>query len=309
MMAKKKKNEEHVLTEQEMHDAFIHLMKSGEYATTVRNAKATIFTDVFEKTKNAFELFKILHPEATDVTIDDIDIVTLEMTLVNSPYNDLGILAKDKLIILIEAQSTWSVNILIRILIYLAYSYRNYITSHELDVYQAKVIKLPKPEFYVIYTGNRRVPKEIRLSKEFFNGEDVGIEIKAKVITKSTKGDILDQYIEFAHEFDRNKEKFGNAEKAALSTYDYCIKNGILTDYFIEKGKKEAIGLMKLLFDEETLMRNHDISLVRNTERRMFVEMSQEFGKTLTDTLNAFIKRFKVDEETAKVDVAEYWKK
>ena len=95
--------EEKVLTEEEMHDEFIRLMKSGEYATTVRNAKASVFTNLFEKAKYALKLFKVFHPEITDISIDDIDIVTLEVTLVNSPYNDLGILAKDKFIILVEA--------------------------------------------------------------------------------------------------------------------------------------------------------------------------------------------------------------
>lgn len=301
--------EEKVLTEEEMHDEFIRLMKSGEYATTVRNAKASVFTNLFEKAKYALKLFKVFHPEITDISIDDIDIVTLEVTLVNSPYNDLGILAKDKFIILVEAQSTWSVNILIRILIYLAYSYKNYITSHGLDVYDSKIIRLPKPEFYVVYTGSKKVPEEIRLSKEFFNGEDIDIDIRAKVITKSVKGDILDQYIEFAHEFDRNRVKFGNAEDAAQATYKHCIQNDILAEYFIEQGQKEAIGLMKLLFDEETMMRNHDISLIRNTERRMFVNVYQDLGHSLADTTRAFINKFKVGEETAREDIAEYWKK
>lgn len=301
--------EKKVPTLEEMHEEFIKLMKSGEYATAVRNAKATVFTDVFDKAKYALQLFKVFHPEINDITIDDIDIITLEVTLVNSPYNDLGILVKDRFIIRVEAQSTCSVNILIRILIYVAYSYKNYIKAHNLDVYSSKVVKIPKPEFYVVYTGKDKVPSEIKLSEEFFNGADIDLDLRAKVITKSMKGDVLDQYIEFAHEFDRNKDKFGNSDKAANATYDYCIKNGILAEYFIEKGKKEAIGLMKLLFDQETIMRNHDASLIRDTSRRVFVEAAQRFGQSLNDTLKAFIDEFKVDEETAKKDVEEYWKK
>ena len=304
-----KKKKKPAKTKKEMHADFINLMKGGEYATTSRNAKANVFTDVFERKKYALELFKVLHPEMTKITADDIDVVTLEVTLVNSPYNDLGLIAKDKIVILVEAQSTWSVNILIRILIYLAYTYKNYIASHDLDVYAEKIIRVPKPEFYVVYTGKDKVKDEIRFSEEFFKGAKIDVEIIAKVITQSVKGDVLDQYIEFAHEFDRNREKFGNADKAALNTYEYCIKNGILAEYFKEKGQKEAIGLMQLLFDQETLMRNHDAQLVRDTSRRVFVEAAQEFGQSLADTLKAFIAKFQVDEETAKQDMAEYWKK
>ena len=52
-------------------------------------------------------------------------------------------------------------NILVRILIYLAYTYKNYITSHDLDVYGSKTLRLPKPEFYVVYTGDDEVKNEI----------------------------------------------------------------------------------------------------------------------------------------------------
>ena len=39
---------------------------------------------------------------------------------------------------------------------------------------------MPKPELYVIYTGNKgRKPDTISLSQEFFDGADIDIEIKA----------------------------------------------------------------------------------------------------------------------------------
>lgn len=42
---------------------------------------------------------------------------------------------------------------------------------------------MPKPELYVIYTGNKgRKPDTISLSQEFFDGADIDIEIKANVI-------------------------------------------------------------------------------------------------------------------------------
>ena len=81
-----KKKKKPAKTKKEMHADFINLMKGGEYATTSRNAKANVFTDVFERKKYALELFKVLHPEMTKITADDIDVVTLEVTLMNSPY-------------------------------------------------------------------------------------------------------------------------------------------------------------------------------------------------------------------------------
>lgn len=55
---------------------------------------------------------------------------------------------------------------------------------------------MPKPELYVIYTGNKgRKPDIISLSKEFFDGADIDIEIKARVIYESDKDNIINEYI------------------------------------------------------------------------------------------------------------------
>ncbi len=50
-------------------------------------------------------------------------------------------------------------NIVVRILLYLASKWKEYIEKNKLDVYGSK-IKLPKPEFYMIFTGDRKNQKE-----------------------------------------------------------------------------------------------------------------------------------------------------
>jgi len=65
-------------------------------------------------------LYKALHPEDVDATEDEITIVTLENILLNQLYNDLGFTVGNRLLILAEAQSTWSVNIVVRGLLYMA---------------------------------------------------------------------------------------------------------------------------------------------------------------------------------------------
>ncbi|MDE6894975.1 MAG: hypothetical protein K2P43_02140 [Lachnospiraceae bacterium] len=74
--------------------------------------------------------------------------------------------------ILVEAQSTWSSNIIIRALEYLVNSYRRYFSDNNMDLYKSKKVELPRPELYVIYTGDRKTrPSEITLSEEFFEGK------------------------------------------------------------------------------------------------------------------------------------------
>jgi len=60
----------------------------------------------------------------TDATEDMIQNVNIRNVLTNRLYNDLGFMARDRLVILVEAQSTWSINIIVRAFMYLAQSYQ-----------------------------------------------------------------------------------------------------------------------------------------------------------------------------------------
>ncbi|MCR4605240.1 MAG: hypothetical protein K5639_04490 [Eubacterium sp.] len=68
--------------------------------------KDSVFSDFFGMPENLFELYKTLHPEDNESVIDDLKDVTIKNVLVNDLYNDLGFRVRDRLLILIEAQST-----------------------------------------------------------------------------------------------------------------------------------------------------------------------------------------------------------
>lgn len=84
-----------------------------------RTAKDSVFLDLFRNKSYLLELYKTLHPEDTGVTEESLANVTIENVLTDNLYNDLGFTVGDRLIILVEAQSTWTVNILVRALLYL----------------------------------------------------------------------------------------------------------------------------------------------------------------------------------------------
>ena len=122
-----------------------------------RNTKDSVFTSLFREKKYVVELYNALFPEsAGTVTEDDINIITLENILMNAMYNDLGFMVKDKLIVLAEAQSTWSENIAVRMLLYVANTYNTYIEEHKMNLYSTKNVVLPKPELFVIYSGDKK---------------------------------------------------------------------------------------------------------------------------------------------------------
>ena len=57
---------------------------------------------------------------------------------------------------------------------------------------------MPKPELYVIYTGDRKsVPDTITLRREFFGGEKMAIDVEVNVLYQENETDIIGQYIIF----------------------------------------------------------------------------------------------------------------
>ena len=240
--------------------------KQTQEVKAKRTAKNSVFLDLFQDKKNLLELYKTLHPEDTDATEDTLDIVTIDNVLTDNPYNDLGIMVgSNRLLLLLEAQANWTVNILIRILLYLAQSYHEYFERTSQSLYKSKKVKMPKPELYVIFTGNKgRKPDTISLSKEFFDGADIDIEIKAKVIYESNKDNIINEYIVFCKVFNEQIKEHGMTKQAVTETIRICKDRNILKQYLSSK-EVEVVTIMMSLFDDEQIMRTYEKDIKRET--------------------------------------------
>ena len=102
------------------------LDSSGDSSVN-REIKSDVFMDLFGQNEYTFQLFQALHPEDTTATIKDLKIVTLSHFLTDKQYNDLGFRVGDRLIVLIEHQSTWSDNIAVRIFLYIAQTLNDFL--------------------------------------------------------------------------------------------------------------------------------------------------------------------------------------
>lgn len=186
--------------------------------------------------------------------------------------------------ILVEAQSTWTMNILIRALLYLAQSYHEYFQRTRQNYYKSRKITIPKPELYVIYTGNKgRKPDKISLSKEFFEGMDIDVEVKAKVIYESNENNIINQYIIFCKVFNEQTRKHGMTQKAVIETIRICKDKNILKEY-LEKREKEVVTIMMSLFNEEQILESF-IKSERHDEARETAERLIKKGKMSLDDI------------------------
>ena len=223
-----------------------------------RNLKDTVFTKLFKEKKYVLQLYKALHNDAAKPEEKDIKIVTITSMLVDAIYNDLGFLVGDLLIILVEAQSAWSDNIPFRMLLYIAQAYRDYVEEKGLDVHSSTKLQLPKPELYVIYTGEKDIDKtSITFSDTYFNGEDTAVELTVKIIRAGKEGDIISQYCGFTRVLKEQTKIYGRTRKAVLETIRICKDENLLREFF-EEHEKEAGEIMFTLFNEEEARRVHD---------------------------------------------------
>lgn len=112
-------------------------------------------------------------------------------------------------------------------------------------------IILPKPELYVIYTGNRKThPEWLTLEEEFFKGQDAFVNVKVKVLYDGEEGDIINQYVTFTRVYNEQVKEYGRTRKAVLETIHICKQRNILAEYLGNR-EKEVFDIMMTLFDQE----------------------------------------------------------
>ena len=233
-------------------------VKKEQEGIMKRTIKDSVFTDLFQDKKYLLQLYKALHPEDTDVTENDLNDITIKNVLTDNIYNDLGFTVGDKLMILVEAQSSvWTVNIIVRALMYLVQTWHDYFERTKQNLYKSKKVRMPIPEIFVIYTGERKTrPSEISLSQEFFGGKDCGIDVKVKMIYDGKEGDIINQYVIFTKVCNEQMKKYGRTRKAVTEAIRICKDRNVLSEYLSSK-ESEVVDIMMVLYDEEEIMRSY----------------------------------------------------
>ncbi len=220
-------------------------------------AKDSVFTSLFREPKYLLQLYQALHPEDHEATEDSIRNVTITNVLLDQYYNDVGFQVGEKLVILVEQQSSWSINIVVRCLLYLAQTYQEYFESTKQNVYGSKKLELPRPEMYVIFTGNRKTkPEYLSLSKEFFGGDDSVLDVKVKMIYDGKEGDIINQYVAFTRIYNEQVKLHGRTREAVLETIRICKDQNVLREYLSGR-EKEVVDIMMTLFNEEYILKTY----------------------------------------------------
>ena len=299
-----------------------------------RTVKDSVFTYLFQDPQYTLQLYKSLHGEDDGVEEKDIELITLTNVLVDDIYNDLGFLVKDRLIVLVEAQSTFSRNIAYRMLLYMTATFKAYADREKMDSHSQKDLHFPHAEVYVIYTGEGEVPAVCRFSDLCEKGkdeDDVDVETRVHVLRgdASDKNDIVRQYVRFCKIADEERRKGGPTVETVKRIIDRCIEEGVLP-IFLASRRREVEDMMVVLFDEKKVREIHEYNVRKDAleegvekgraegmkkgraeEREKGISAMVATLKRLALAKNTvvqeLIRNFQLSPQVAEAKVEQYW--
>ncbi len=212
----------------------------------------SVFNDLFSDSKMLLDLYKVLLGDKVNPNITEKDISLLESdkVFINDLYNDLSFIVDNELIIMVEAQSTYSKNIATRLLLYAAKGLEEYIkNSEETDnfyaLYSEKLLEIPKIKLYTVYTGSKKIDDHyINLSDLMYHKElETDLNLRVKVIFREDKNNILGQYISFCHIVRDEFKSSSTKEEAIRKAIKRSQEEGLLEKY-LEKRKFEVANML-----------------------------------------------------------------
>ena len=212
-----------------------------------RQYKNNLFIFLFtKKTEYALSLYNAVN-QSNYTNEKDLQFKLLEDVLFIEMKNDVSFLF-DGALNLYEHQSTFSYNMPLRGLFYLADLYRKLIPMDYL--YYKKLIQIPTPKYMVFYNGpleDMNVDRlELKLSDAFeVPDESKGFEWTATVLNINPgfnealfeKCGILREYAEFVETVRRNAQTM-DMHEAMVRAIRECMESGILVEFLQEYGKE-----------------------------------------------------------------------
>ncbi|MBD5393830.1 MAG: hypothetical protein HDR71_06095 [Lachnospiraceae bacterium] len=225
-----------------------------------RNVKDRLFRYLFEKDREALlDLYNALNgTQYRDSS--RLEIVTIESAVYVVMKNDLAYILSGTLS-MYEHQSTYSPNLPVRFLIYLAQEYQMVIEKAEKSLYGTGQISLPTPQCIVFYNGVKEMPEErtLKLSEAFENKKvQADVELSVRMLNINyghnrqlmEKCKILEEYLNLVATIRDYMAVEKDIQTALNRAVDSCIENGILKEFLL-KNRAEVLGMLLEEFDAE----------------------------------------------------------
>ena len=119
--------------------------------------------------------------------------------------------------------------------------------------------------------------------------------------------DIISQYVAFTKVYDEQVKLYGRTREAVTNTIHICKDRDVLKEYLSSR-EKEVVDMMMTLFDEEQVMRAYVESEKEEAAVISAIEMCQEIGLSISETIQKIVGKYKLEETDAEAWVRKYWK-
>lgn len=229
-------------------------------AAPKRTYKARLFEMIFSQKKELLELYNAVNGTSYDDP-ELLEINTLENAIYMSMHNDISFIIDSRLA-LYEHQSTYSPNLPLRHLMYVADLYSAMI--RDANLYGSRIVQVPTPRFLIFYNGEQEQPERriLRLSDAYtVSEESPALELEAVMlnINEGKNRQLMEscrtladyaRYTQRVRGYARVMEISAAVERAVTE----CIAEGILSE-FLSKNRAEASKVSIYEYDEEKHMR------------------------------------------------------
>ncbi len=218
------------------------------------DVKDTLFSFIIRKKKYLLAVYRSLHPEDTGVLEDEIELVNIAPLFYPSLMNDCSFLVRNRLLVLIEAQSTWTENIKHRLMEYYVMMYKTIIPDFDTKKYHGRAINMPDFEFNVFYTGNQKVDEQLYIT-ENRPGADMDLKrpyIPVNVFTRYNIDGFAKQFFDFVYLYDEFSDKYGRNHVAVEKTIKKCLEEDILCELLSEH-----------MYEVKKFMRDYNEELIK----------------------------------------------
>ena len=239
-----------------------------------REYKNNVFTSLFDDPRKLISLYNAI--TGSHVSFDTpVEFVTLDDVLFNSRRNDIAFVIGDIIVVLIEHQSSISENMPLRLLVYISRIYEKLVDKNV--IYKKSLLKIPKPDFIVLYNGVEPYPDEkiLRLSdaykkvSENMNNLSGNLDLEVRVLninagcneTIVKQCESLYGYTQLVKKVRDNLTVNSDLTAALTKAVKDCINEGILAEY-LKKHSSEVINMFNTEWDFDTAL------LVRGEEER-----------------------------------------
>ena len=202
----------------------------------------SLFRDYFNDKTRLLDLCNaLLGEDGKDP--DEIIINTLDGIFFDEIKNDISCLYRNRFLVIIEHQTSINENMPLRMLFYVAELLRQHVEPFKKFLYKPKVLKLPHPEFFVLYNGKNFEEefREMKLSDAFdgkINFElvvkcyNINFGMNEKIISDSKN---LQEYCFFVERVEKNRSAGMDLKSSVFEAAKYCIEHDVMSEYLIKK--------------------------------------------------------------------------